>query len=85
LYSTNAEEKTPNTNQSAAARGSSASKSDLPRVDISSKITPQLLQNMEDQDWRKRQEALQQVEQILNEANKHIQPKLGGTTFNKIE
>jgi cytoskeleton-associated protein 5 len=47
------------------------------RMDISGKITPKLLQTLDDSDWKKRHEALTQVEQILLEANKKIQPKIG--------
>jgi cytoskeleton-associated protein 5 len=73
-------EKTPTIRETKEEeRSSSTTKINTPRIDISSRITPQLLQNMEDQDWKKRQEALQQVEQIINDTNKHIQPKLGGT------
>jgi cytoskeleton-associated protein 5 len=60
-----------NSNTNAAAND------DLPRVDISGKLTPQLLAMIDDNDWKKRQEGLTQLEEILNEANKKIQPKLG--------
>lgn len=57
---------------------------DLPRVDISGKLTPQLLAMIDDNDWKKRQEGLTQLEEILNEANKKIQPKLG-TLMNSLK
>jgi cytoskeleton-associated protein 5 len=69
------------TRKSAAAReddndnGTSVDASG--RMDISSKITPKLLQTLDDSDWKKRHEALTQVEQILIDANKKIQPKIG--------
>lgn len=50
----------------------------LPRVDISSKITDKLVRSMDDDNWKNRQEAMQQVEQILADANHRIGPKDGG-------
>ncbi len=71
----------PAASATASASGSSnnnaAANDDLPRVDISGKLTPQLIAMIDDNDWKKRQEGLTQLEEILNEANKKIQPKLG--------
>ncbi|XP_050387830.1 protein MOR1 isoform X1 [Argentina anserina] len=46
----------------------------LPREDISGKITPTLLKNLESPDWKVRLESIESVNKILEEANKRIQP-----------
>ncbi|XP_061996116.1 protein MOR1 [Rosa rugosa] len=46
----------------------------LPREDISGKITPTLLKNLESPDWKVRLESIDAVNKILEEANKRIQP-----------
>eukprot|EP00252_Welwitschia_mirabilis_P027944 TRINITY_DN9838_c0_g1_i1.p1 TRINITY_DN9838_c0_g1~~TRINITY_DN9838_c0_g1_i1.p1 ORF type:complete len:2078 (+),score=475.99 TRINITY_DN9838_c0_g1_i1:649-6234(+) len=46
----------------------------LPREDISSKITPNLLKNLGSPDWKVRLESIESVNKILEEANKRIQP-----------
>lgn len=48
----------------------------MPRVDISSQITQQLLSDMSDKDWHLRSDALQKISGIINEA-KYITPNLG--------
>jgi cytoskeleton-associated protein 5 len=42
----------------------------LPREDISGKLTPALLKNMSSPDWKLRQESLEAVNGIIEEANK---------------
>lgn len=46
----------------------------LPREDISGKITPSLLKNLESSDWKVRLESIEAVNKMLEEANKRIQP-----------
>ncbi|KAI4304346.1 hypothetical protein MLD38_039873 [Melastoma candidum] len=46
----------------------------LPRADISEKITPSLLKNLESLDWKVRLESIEAVNKIVEEANKRIQP-----------
>ncbi|OWM77497.1 hypothetical protein CDL15_Pgr016894 [Punica granatum] len=46
----------------------------LPREDISGKITPTLLKNLESPDWKVRLESIEAVNKIIEEANKRIQP-----------
>ncbi|XAR66434.1 hypothetical protein NMG60_11012669 [Bertholletia excelsa] len=46
----------------------------LPHEDISGKITPSLLKGLESPDWKVRQESIETVNKILEEANKRIQP-----------
>ncbi|PKA51818.1 Protein MOR1 [Apostasia shenzhenica] len=46
----------------------------LPREDISSKITPDLLKNLSSADWKVRLESVESVNKILEEAHKRIQP-----------
>ncbi|KAK6191581.1 hypothetical protein SNE40_003232 [Patella caerulea] len=48
----------------------------VPRVDIIEKITPELLEEMSDKNWKVRGEALSKVTAILNEA-KFITPNIG--------
>ncbi|CAH8374190.1 unnamed protein product [Eruca vesicaria subsp. sativa] len=53
----------------------------LPREDISSKITPNLLKGFESSDWKMRLESIEGVNKILEEANKRIQPTGTGELF----
>nr|VDD06188.1 unnamed protein product [Brassica oleracea] len=53
----------------------------LPREDISSKITPELLKGFESPDWKMRLESIEAVNKILEEANKRIQPTGTGELF----
>ncbi|KAF2613516.1 hypothetical protein F2Q70_00008383 [Brassica cretica] len=53
----------------------------LPREDISSKITPNLLKGFESPDWKMRLESIEAVNKILEEANKRIQPTGTGELF----
>ncbi|KAG8185075.1 hypothetical protein JTE90_029692 [Oedothorax gibbosus] len=48
----------------------------IPRVDISSQITSQLLSELSDKDWHLRSDALQKISNIINEA-KFVTPNLG--------
>ncbi|XP_020588721.1 protein MOR1 isoform X3 [Phalaenopsis equestris] len=50
----------------------------LPREDISAKITPNLLKNLNSSDWKVRLESIDSINKILEEAHKRIQP--AGTT-----
>ncbi|CAH2059231.1 unnamed protein product [Thlaspi arvense] len=53
----------------------------LPREDISSKITPNLLKGFESPDWKMRLESIEAVNKILEESNKRIQPTGTGELF----
>ncbi|KAG0602469.1 hypothetical protein M758_10G016500 [Ceratodon purpureus] len=53
----------------------------LPREDISGKLTPALLKNMSSPDWKLRQESLEAVNGIIEDANKRIQPTGTGELF----
>lgn len=53
----------------------------LPREDISGKITPTLLKSLESPDWKVRLESIEAVNNILEEANKRIQPAGTGDLF----
>lgn len=46
----------------------------LPRTDISKQLTPKLMPLFGDNDWKKRKEAADKVEEILKAANMRIQP-----------
>jgi hypothetical protein len=48
----------------------------LPRTDIKSRITAKILKNLEDSSWKTRVAAVTEIEQIIAEANKRIQPTL---------
>ncbi|EGC31921.1 hypothetical protein DICPUDRAFT_156163 [Dictyostelium purpureum] len=50
---------------------------ELPRTDISAKITPTILANLNDNNWKTRSDALDEIEKIILEANRKIQPKIG--------
>jgi hypothetical protein len=50
----------------------------VPRVDISDKITEALLAKMQDDNWKQRKEAMDDVITILAAANHRIQAKDGG-------
>jgi cytoskeleton-associated protein 5 len=50
---------------------------ELPRSDISGKIKEKLLKDLGDNQWKTRQTALEQIEAIVLEANRRIEPKLG--------
>lgn len=56
----------------------------LPREDISGKITPSLLKNLESPDWKVRLESIEAVIKILEEANKRIQPTGTGELFGAL-
>ncbi|KAG5446885.1 Cytoskeleton associated protein 5 [Clonorchis sinensis] len=57
----------------------------LPRVDIRDKLTPNILEGLGSKAWKERQEALNQVQEILQSA-KHIEGSSGGLqpTFNAL-
>ena len=46
----------------------------LPRVDISKKITPNLLKDIKDGKWQEKKEAIESIEKILYDANYKILP-----------
>ncbi|KAG2387852.1 hypothetical protein C9374_001446 [Naegleria lovaniensis] len=48
----------------------------LPRTDISGKLTSKLFKDMEDKAWKVRLEALEEVKNIIVEANKRITPNI---------
>ncbi|KAK9721018.1 hypothetical protein K7432_003763 [Basidiobolus ranarum] len=49
----------------------------IPRVDISSQINTKILKDMRDPNWKVRKESLDQVQGILEAANKRIKPQVG--------
>ncbi|KAI9145343.1 armadillo-type protein [Paraphysoderma sedebokerense] len=49
----------------------------FPRVDISSQISGQLLQDLNDGNWKVRKEALENVLRLIEAANKRIKPTVG--------
>ncbi|ORY06720.1 ARM repeat-containing protein [Basidiobolus meristosporus CBS 931.73] len=49
----------------------------IPRVDISSQISSKILKDMRDSNWKVRKESLDQVQGILEAANKRIKPQVG--------
>ncbi|KAG0567085.1 hypothetical protein KC19_7G108600 [Ceratodon purpureus] len=57
----------------------------LPREDISGKLTATLLKNMSSPDWKLRQEALESLNGIIEEANKRIQPTGTGELFMSLK
>ncbi|KAL3680081.1 hypothetical protein R1sor_023037 [Riccia sorocarpa] len=57
----------------AVAAAGGGSEGGLPREDISGKITPAILKNFTSADWKVRQEAIEAVNTILQEANMRIQ------------
>ncbi len=62
----------------AVASGSgSGGSGDLPRTDISKKLNEKLMKDLNDTQWKTRQTALEQVEALVLEANRRIEPKLG--------
>lgn len=46
----------------------------LPRQDISKQLNAKLMPLFKDNDWKKRKEAADKVEEILKSANMRIQP-----------
>ncbi|KAK8641657.1 hypothetical protein V6N13_011041 [Hibiscus sabdariffa] len=56
----------------------------LPREDISGKVTPTLLKSLESPDWKVRLESIEAVNKILEEANKCIQPTGTGELFGAL-
>ncbi|KAJ8426686.1 hypothetical protein Cgig2_018777 [Carnegiea gigantea] len=56
----------------------------LPREDISGKITPTLLKGFESPDWKTRLDSIEAVNNILEEANKRIQPTGTGELFGAL-
>ncbi|XP_024396661.1 protein MOR1 [Physcomitrium patens] len=57
----------------------------LPREDISGRLTPALLKNMSSPDWKLRQEALESLNGIIEEAHKRIQPTGTGELFMSLK
>ncbi|KAL9644309.1 hypothetical protein ABK040_005770 [Willaertia magna] len=62
---------TPNSTSTASSLGDM-----LPRSDISNKLTAKTFKDMEDKNWKVRLEALQEVINAINEANKRITPNV---------
>ncbi|CAA7020371.1 unnamed protein product [Microthlaspi erraticum] len=56
----------------------------LPREDISSKISPNILKGFESPDWKMRLESIEAVNRILEESNKRIQPTGTGELFGAL-
>ncbi|KNC74033.1 hypothetical protein SARC_13409, partial [Sphaeroforma arctica JP610] len=52
--------------------------SDEPRTDVSPKLGDALCNQLNDSDWKTRQEALMQVQTILKQAGKHVADRVGG-------
>eukprot|EP00249_Psilotum_nudum_P025077 c29367_g1_i8 orf=372-4385(+) len=73
----------PKRNIRAADAGEStgAGADSLPREDISPKLTPTLLKNLSCPDWKVRQETIEAINNIIEEANKRIQPTGTGELF----
>lgn len=57
----------------------------LPREDISSKLTPTLIKNLSSPDWKIRQESIESVNKIIEEANKRIQATGTGEMFGSLK
>lgn len=47
------------------------------KVDISEYLNESLINKLGDSNWRSRKEALDEIEEIINKANKHIKPNIG--------
>ena len=47
----------------------------FPRVDISKKITPIMIKNLNEGKWQKKKETIEEIEKIIKGANNKIQPK----------
>lgn len=47
------------------------------KVDISENLNETLINKLGDSNWRLRKEALDEIEELINNANKHIKPNLG--------
>ncbi|KAG4099233.1 ARM repeat-containing protein [Neocallimastix lanati (nom. inval.)] len=47
------------------------------KVDISEHLNETLINKLGDSNWRSRKEALDEIEELINNANKHIKPNLG--------
>ena len=63
------------TGKKGAAGGGGGGLDDLfPRADISKLLTPKLMPLFGDNDWKKRKEAADKVEEILKASNMRIQP-----------
>ena len=52
----------------------------IPRTDISNKITDKLLASLDHENWKTRQEALEEIAGILAAANHRVAPNVGGLT-----
>jgi cytoskeleton-associated protein 5 len=63
--------------ESVRGGGGGGAAGELPRTDISAKIKEKLLKDLGDNQWKTRQTALEQIEAIVLEANRRIEPKLG--------
>lgn len=63
--------------ESVRSGGSGGGAGELPRTDISGKIKEKLLKDLGDTQWKTRQAALEQIEAIVLEANRRIEPKIG--------
>ena len=50
----------------------------LPREDISGQITDSVIKKLGEKDWKMRKEGLDDIQAIINGANKRIQSNLGG-------
>ena len=50
----------------------------VPRVDISAQVNDKLMKKLNDDNWKERKEAMDELEAIIKQANVRIQPKDGG-------
>ena len=57
----------------------------MPRVDISKKITPNLLKDIKDGKWPEKKEACEAIEKIIIDANMKILPNGLNDLFNLIK
>ncbi|TPX49741.1 hypothetical protein SeLEV6574_g01287 [Synchytrium endobioticum] len=63
--------------QSSVASGAGAMEDLIPRTDISSQISSELIAEINNANWKVRQEGLEKVVQIIESANKKIKPNVG--------
>lgn len=80
------EEKQGAGKKAGAAGGGGGGLDDLlPRADISKLLTPKLMPLFKDNDWKKRKEAADKVEEILRGANMRIQPVGLGEVMDNVK
>ncbi|PVU87154.1 hypothetical protein BB559_006193 [Furculomyces boomerangus] len=57
----------------------------FPRVDLSQKASPALIKKLSDANWKVRKEALDSLSQLIEQANKRIQPGLSNELFGALK